>query len=42
LNTTPTLPKSLRSRPSHFGHSVNASSLNDCTTSNLLSHAVHA
>jgi hypothetical protein len=42
LNTTPTLPNSLRSRPLHFGHSVSASSLNACTASNRLSHSVHA
>jgi hypothetical protein len=28
LNTTPTLPKSLRSLPEHFAHVVNASSVN--------------
>ncbi|MDA4088903.1 hypothetical protein MHAS44199_25005 [Mycolicibacterium hassiacum DSM 44199] len=42
MNTTPTLPNTLRSRPSHCGQVVSDSSLNDCTTSNRWSHSVHA
>ena len=42
LNTTPTLPKSLRSRPLHSGQVVSAASLKACTASNRLLHSVHA
>jgi hypothetical protein len=42
LNTTPTLPNTLRNRPEHFSHVVSASSLKACTTSKRLLHSVHA
>ncbi|EHI14450.1 hypothetical protein KEK_03411 [Mycolicibacterium thermoresistibile ATCC 19527] len=42
MNTTPTLPKIFRSRPEHFLHVVNASSVNACTASNRSPHSVHA
>ena len=42
LNTMPTALKTLRRRPSHSGHTVSESSLNDCTASKRWSHSVHA
>jgi hypothetical protein len=42
LNTTPTLPKSLRNRPEQFSQVVSASSLKAWTASKRLSHSVHA
>ena len=42
LNTTPTLPNSLRSRPLHSVHVVSAASLKACTASNRFPHSVHA
>ncbi len=38
----PTELKSLRSRPSHAGHSVSGSSEKDCTASSWWPHAVQA
>src|SRR6478735_12004435 len=38
----PTALKTLRRRPSHSGHTVSESSLNDCTASKRWSHSVHA
>ena len=42
LKTMPTALKTLRRRPSHSGHTVSESSLNDCTASKRWSHSVHA
>jgi hypothetical protein len=42
LNTTPTDPNTLRSRPEHSGQTVSASSLNDCTISKRWSQTVQA
>jgi hypothetical protein len=41
LKTIPTALYSLRSLPPQAGHSVRASSVNDCTTSSGSPQAVH-
>ncbi|SKU22726.1 Uncharacterised protein [Mycobacteroides abscessus subsp. abscessus] len=38
----PTELNSLRSLPEHFWHTVSASSVNDCTMSNLSPQSAHA
>jgi hypothetical protein len=42
LNTIPTEPKTLRSRPPHVSHTVSASSVKDWTASKALPHSVQA